>query len=273
MPCVWLLATIVHRIGAYAVRCNLIACLLYCRIIDLGQIHVVRTLEAPVAVVVPAVWLIVIVFSVEVTAVGIASVVIVVLSVAIVVVLLIIVLLVFAVVGLFPGRWRLDRWRRRDSRTPCQLRRWLERCCSSWCGLWPHWDRSRLLDWLGGGFLLRPALALLSLLALSFLALLLLLLRGLFSSLSVSTAHIWRQLKLHVDVSSIKVIGGAKLEADLIVHVEIDVVARQSGTQKVVRAIVREIRVQVIPLVGMRHGIVSVDASRGLRRMSVVVRH
>ena len=192
-----------------------------------------RALVAPVTVVIPTIWLIVVIFSVVVTAVGIASVVVIVLPVAVVIVLLVIVLFIFTVIRLFLGRWRLDWWRRGDSWTPCRLSKRLERCCRPWCGLRSQWNKGRLLDWLGSLFLLRLRLALLALLALSLLPLLLLR-RGLLFSLRISTTHIWGQLEFHINVSSIEVIRGAQFEANLVIDIKVYIIARKSRAHKVV---------------------------------------
>lgn len=123
-----------------------------------------------------------------------------------------------------------------------------------------------------GNWLLRPGLALLSLLALPLLALL----SGwgiLLHWLAISAAHIRWELELHIDVSSIEVVRCAELEADLVIDIEVDVVAGEQGAQEVVGAIIGEIVTPVVPLVGMGKRIVPVDSPWSLRWVSVVVRH
>ena len=207
MSRVGLLTSVRHRVPADAVRGNAIACLLISRVICLCQIHVVGSLVAPVAVVVPSIGLlVVVVVAVVLAAVGITSFVVVVLAIAVVVVLLVVVLLILSIVRLFLSRWWLDCRRRWDSGAS-SLQLWLLKGrCSSWSRLRAHWSKWWLLSWLRPLFWLGPSLTLLALLLFLPLLAFCSLLRRLLTFLSVSATHIWRKLKLHIHVTSIEII-------------------------------------------------------------------
>lgn len=110
-----MLATIVHGVATEAISRDSIAQVLIDLVADLGQIHVVRALVPPVAMVVPTIVVFVVIVSIVVLPVVVAAIgvtfVVVILLIGIIIVLLVIVLLVLTVVWLLLGHWCLRRRR------------------------------------------------------------------------------------------------------------------------------------------------------------------